>query len=73
MQTRDHNKANETDTNDDHGDTGEAIAASTGENWYGPVYGAAGNMTKAPKPGDENETGGRAPSTPTPTAPGAAW
>jgi len=44
-QTRSHNKANEIDTDDDHTDAaGNAIAASTGDNWIDPTYDAAGNM-----------------------------
>ena len=50
-QTRVHNKVNEIDTTDDHGDAaGDAIAATTGSNWIDPVYDAAGNMTQGPQP-----------------------
>jgi RHS repeat-associated protein len=50
-QTRGHNSVNEIDTNDDHADAaGNAIAASTGDNWIDPTYDAAGNMAGAAAP-----------------------
>jgi RHS repeat-associated protein len=53
-QSRLHNKVNEIDNDDNHGNNpGASITASVGDNWIDPGYDAAGNMTSGPKPGSE--------------------
>jgi len=54
-QTREHNAANEIDTDADHGDADEAaIYEDSGQaQWVGPAYDAAGNLIEAPVPGSE--------------------
>ena len=47
---REHNKVNEIDTDDVHGDADNPITETTGTAWADPVYDAAGNMTGVPKP-----------------------
>jgi len=54
-QTRTHNSVNEIDVDDNHAnDPGTSITATTGGNWTDPAYDANGNMTLAPRPGDES-------------------
>jgi RHS repeat-associated protein len=56
-QQRAANSANELDVNNNHADNpGDSIGATTGANWLDPTYDAAGNMTSAPKTGDEAGT-----------------
>ncbi|MBA3684524.1 MAG: RHS repeat-associated core domain-containing protein [Planctomycetes bacterium] len=54
-QTRAHNKANEIDVDDLHGNVAGAAIASTDAptNWFDPTYDAAGNLLTGPKPGAE--------------------
>lgn len=53
-QSREHNKVNEIDTDDDHSNgPGASITASTGTNWIDPKFDAVGNMTQGPKAGYE--------------------
>ena len=47
---REHNLANEIEDTDSNND---AIETTTGTDWDDPAHDAAGNMTEAPKPGDE--------------------
>ena len=50
-QTRYHNSVNEIDTDDNHANSaGASITATTGTNWYDPLYDAAGNMLVMPQP-----------------------
>jgi RHS repeat-associated protein len=51
-QTRLHNKVNEIDNNDSHSDA--PSGSITGGSWVLPVHDAAGNMTCAPRPGQES-------------------
>ena len=55
-QTRHHNLANEVDTDQDHTNGPDEAAITEGQGqaaWVGAKYSAVGNMTQAPKPGDE--------------------
>jgi RHS repeat-associated protein len=52
QQTRTHNKVNEIDNDDDH--TNTPSGSITGGSWVLPVHDAAGNMTRAPRPGQES-------------------
>ena len=54
-QERDHNDANEidTDNNDSNGPDDDAITESAGSSWLSPKYDARGNMTSGPRPGAE--------------------
>ena len=53
VQARQHNAVNEIDTDNTHGDADNPITQTTGPAWIDPIHDAAGNMTKAPRPGDE--------------------
>lgn len=56
-QTRLHNKVNEIDSDDDHLPDPideNAITETQGPSWIVPGYDAAGNMTSAPRPGQES-------------------
>jgi len=63
VQQREYNKANEIDDSDtdmsgDADSPTDPIEASTGDDWFDPIYDANGNMTGGPKPGDEvDDTG----------------
>ena len=55
-QDRDHNDANEIDTDNVHGDADDPISELTDQpEWTDPVQDAAGNMTTAPRPGRGGE------------------
>ena len=47
-QAREHNKANEIDTDNTHGDADNPITGTP--NWADPIHDAAGNMTTMPQP-----------------------
>jgi len=52
-QARKHNSINEIDDDNNHANAPDAsITATSGTNWFDPVYDAAGNMIVCPKPGD---------------------
>ena len=50
-QNRKHNKVNEIDNDDDHGNSPVDTITGNGADWVDPVQDAAGNMTTIPQPG----------------------
>jgi len=44
--------------NEIDGNSGDPVTATTGDNWIDPVYDDAGNMTRGPRPGDEDDQDG---------------
>ncbi|MBM4018394.1 MAG: RHS repeat-associated core domain-containing protein [Planctomycetes bacterium] len=52
-QTRLHNKVNEIDNDDNHANA--PSGSISGGSWVLPVHDAAGNMTRAPRPGQESQ------------------